>query len=89
MARALSRLHDLYAESGGRLYHGFLLPRSIVMDLDSGNRVNHLAIAEAGLAFAFGPQEVCESTRKVAPREATYRALLRPRNSRTDRIFSS
>ncbi len=35
------------------------------MDLDSGNRVNHLAIAEAGLAFAFGPQEVCDRLEKL------------------------
>ncbi len=65
VARALARLHDLHAEFGGHIYHGFLLPRSIVIDLDSGNRVRHLAIADAGLAFALGPQRVCNRLEKL------------------------
>lgn len=65
IARSLARLHDLHAEFGGYIYHGFLLPRSIVIHLDSGNRISHLAIANTGLAFALGPQKIWEQLEKL------------------------
>lgn len=56
LARALARLHELKAEVGGALYHGFLLPRALFLELDADYRVMSLILAHAGMAFAMGPE---------------------------------
>ncbi len=58
VARAIAALQELKAENGEALYHGFLLPRSIYLDLDPHSRVNRLVISHAGLPFAIGPEKI-------------------------------
>lgn len=57
IAMALSRLHEQRDEQGNILYHGFLLPRSILVDIDPNHRVNRVVIAQGGLAFALGAEK--------------------------------
>ena len=60
LARTLGQIHDCKAELGGDCYHGFVLPRSIYLDIDAENRVNRWVIAHTGIAFAIGPEKLCE-----------------------------
>lgn len=56
IAKCLSRLHKCHTTSGEALYHGFLLPRSIFIDIDSKNEVREILIAYHGLAFSIGKE---------------------------------
>ncbi len=60
LARALARLHEQRAEFGGYLYHGFLLLRSLFLELDADYRVARLLVANTGMAFAMGPQRFAQ-----------------------------
>ncbi len=53
-AKCLSRLHQCHTASGEALYHGFLLPRSVFIDIDSKNEIKEILIAYHGLAFSIG-----------------------------------
>jgi len=54
LAKALERLHRLFASDGSRLYHGFLLPHHL--RILEGTPL----IDEAGLAFSLGPRMLFE-----------------------------
>lgn len=60
LARAFAQLHDVHAEVGGQLYHGFLLPRSLLLEMDTSGRISRFVVSDLGLAFAIGPMRVYE-----------------------------
>lgn len=60
LARALAQLHDVHAEVGGQLYHGFLLPRSLLLEMDTSGRISRFVVSDLGLAFAIGPMRMYE-----------------------------
>jgi hypothetical protein len=60
IACALAALHHRQTESGSRLYHGFLLPRSVYFQFDGNSTLNKIVIADMGMAFTFGPEVICD-----------------------------
>lgn len=60
IAAALAQLHEQTTDQGSHLYHGFLLPRSILLDLDPNQRLNGVVITGGGIAFAMGPERVMQ-----------------------------
>jgi tetratricopeptide (TPR) repeat protein len=56
LAHFLNKLHDLEVEEGGKLYHGLFLPRNIFIDFEPDKTISKVVVAEAGLAFAVGPE---------------------------------
>lgn len=58
IAHAFAALHQLKADNGESLYHGFLLPRSLFVDFDANRTLNRVVIADLGLAYSFGPKKV-------------------------------
>lgn len=58
LAKTLSLLHELKTDAGESLYHGFLLPRSIFLDVDAHRRLSRLIISDVGLAFAISPERL-------------------------------
>jgi tetratricopeptide (TPR) repeat protein len=57
LAKCLSTLHQCRTDSGEALFHGFLLPRSIYIDLDKCNEIKQIIIAYHGLAFSIGSEK--------------------------------
>ncbi len=56
--RALASLHNICAEGGGPLYHGWLIPDSFRIDYDPQGKVRELLISDAGVAFSLGPKRL-------------------------------
>ncbi len=56
--RALSQLHALKSDLGTSLYHGFLLPQSVLVKFDGQNKVKEVLVADSALAFGIGPEKL-------------------------------
>jgi serine/threonine protein kinase len=60
IARTLARLQEQRSEVGGSLYHGFLLPRNIMVGLDDHHTINRVVISGAGMAYALGHEKLLQ-----------------------------
>jgi tetratricopeptide (TPR) repeat protein len=58
LARTLSVLHQIKTESGEKLYHGFLLPRSLFLATYPHHSIKKFVLSDSGLAFAVGPEKI-------------------------------
>lgn len=58
IARTLAKLHLCHSERGNRLYHGFLLPRSLFVESDASGGIEKVVIANHGFAYAIGAKEM-------------------------------
>jgi serine/threonine protein kinase len=58
LAHSLAKLHDLHADTGQQLYHGFILPRSIYLDVDGTNKLSACVVSDLGLAFALDAEKL-------------------------------
>lgn len=56
LARGLDDLHSLRCDNGDRLYHGFLVPASILVDFDTEGVYKRFIVSDAGFAYALGPE---------------------------------
>ena len=60
VARALAKLHSLITNSGKKLYHGFILPRSLFLSFDVNRTINNIVIADLGVAFSIVPKKIID-----------------------------
>ena len=58
LAQAIARLHHVRLDNGDFLYHGFLLPQLIYVELDPLDQVQSIVVSKAGLAYIFGARKV-------------------------------
>ena len=58
ISHALVALHERCSEEGEPLFHGFLMPRNIFLDLDTNHHVCDITISEAGLAYSVGTNQL-------------------------------
>jgi tetratricopeptide (TPR) repeat protein len=65
IARALAALHQLKADNGDSLFHGFLLPRCIFVDFDANRTLNSVVIADSGLAYSFGSKSIYDRLKRL------------------------
>jgi hypothetical protein len=73
MAHVLKKLHAM------QLYHGFLLPRSLLVVVDQERIIRGIRVADGGLAYAFGPQKVYEQMERLKARDLGVDAYRRHR----------
>lgn len=59
VARRLRDLHQRLDSSGQPLYHGFLLPRNLLVNVDSDHQIQEVVVPNAGLAYVFGAEQIC------------------------------
>ena len=74
LSLALAKLHDIATESGEGLYHGFLLPRSLYLGLDSQKRITRLVVADAPFAISFGSERLYEMIQEVKQEKADVKS---------------
>lgn len=58
LSKSLSTLHKLEDKSGEKLYHGFMLPRSFYLTIDSYHAIKRFQLGDAGMAFSIGPEKM-------------------------------
>ncbi|MBB63977.1 MAG: hypothetical protein CMO81_02815 [Waddliaceae bacterium] len=58
LARALAVLHSLNVDVKRPFYHGFLLPRSIFLDVDGQKNLRKLVLGYSGFAYSIGAKNV-------------------------------
>lgn len=58
VARGLAALHNVSDDRGQKLYHGFILPRSLFIDFDVNRAINNILVSDLSLAFSLGPEKV-------------------------------
>lgn len=60
LAKSLGQLHKLSTEAGEQLYHGFLIPSSLYLNVDENKIICGLTLADAGVSFSIGPEKILE-----------------------------